>query len=382
MNLPKFSAVEKRGALRSGLLMAGGMVIAAVMPCKVQACTSWMVFSDLTTDGNHILHKNRDSASRKIVVVCNAPDSQRKWIALGSGSANAGINSSGLAACMNSGEKCIDPPNIEGKKATTAILRHILASCDTSAQAVETLKSFMSAGDYSHGSSGSIFLFLDNKEGYICEITAKVCSVQRYDKGFAVRANIWRNPGMHMNSRSAVDIYLKGCSREYIATSGLNNIIDRQGKIALLDIFELSRNYRMQEKSPFKRSICGKTTNSAATIEIDKQYPGFLSTAYFTVGHPRHTVYIPIPVCAVKLHPFMQQLKWSSASFNRLDKLSLEAPVPDEWIKFEKESIAEYSSAKTKARELLNEGKQDEAVKLLNSTAVKIWKKAAKLLNI
>ena len=78
----------------------------------------------------------------------------------------------------------------------------------------------------------------------------------------------------------------------------------------------------------------------------------------------------------------MQQLKWSSASFNRLDKLSLEAPVPDEWIKFEKESIAEYASAKTKARKLLNEGKQDEAVKLLNSTAVKIWKKAAKLLNI
>jgi 16S rRNA G966 N2-methylase RsmD len=47
------------------------------------------------------------------------------------------MNASGLAAVMNAGEICVDPPHVKGKKTTQNILRVILESCDSAAQAVE-----------------------------------------------------------------------------------------------------------------------------------------------------------------------------------------------------------------------------------------------------
>ena len=71
-------------------------------------------------------------------------------------------------------------------------------------------------------------------------------------------------------------------------------------KYRYLVFFEHPRSFIPPEKSPFTRSICGKNTNSAASIEIDKEYPDVLYTMYATIGHPRHTVYLPIPVVAKK----------------------------------------------------------------------------------
>ena len=78
----------------------------------------------------------------------------------------------------------------------------------------------------------------------------------------------------------------------------------------------------------------------------------------------------------------MGNLKWSAAAFKRLDKLKLEAPIPAEWTKFEKDSMVKYNKAKDEARKLLDAGKRAEAVKLVNSTAEKIWNDAVKLLKI
>ena len=111
-----------------------------VMPLEVLSCTSWMVFSDFTGNGTNILHKNRDSASRKVFISSNQPGAARRWIALGSGGANIGFNSSGLAGAMNSGEKTPDAPNAKDKKSTPALLLEILNSCDTAAQAVKKLE--------------------------------------------------------------------------------------------------------------------------------------------------------------------------------------------------------------------------------------------------
>ena len=352
-------------------------------PLAVHACTSWMVFSDFTQNGTHILHKNRDSANRKIRVALSPENAPRKWIALGSGDTNAGMNSSGLACAMNSGERCIDPPRARGGKSTARILRVILESCDTAAQATGKLSELIRAGDYSHGGQrGSIFLFMDSKEGYVCETTATFCTVQRYDRGYTVRSSLWHNPNMYQHSRETYDIYLRASNRAYMAISGLNRILDEHGKIRVSDIFELSRHCTLPKGSPMKRSLCGNTTNSGATLEIDKQFPETLSTMYVTVGHPRHTVYLPIPVCVREVLPAMANLRWSTAAFRRLDELKLEASIPPEWTKFEADSMMQYGKAKAHARKLLEAGKRAEAVDLLNSAAKRIWKTAATLLNI
>ena len=345
-------------------------------------CTSWMVFNDYTGNNTNILHKNRDSVSKKIVVRTSAAGAKRKWIALGSEDTNSGINSSGLAGAMNSGEVSIDHTTDRNKKGTPAMLRVILDNCDTAAQAVAMLEKLVKDGDYYHKNKGSIFFFLDTREGYICEFTSKVFSSQLYKNGYAFRANIWQNHGMSQRSTNSLARHLDSSVRAYIAYSGLNKILEKNGKITVFDMFELSRHCKMPENSPLKRSVCFKNTNSTSSLEVDRQYPDVLSTGYFTIGHPRHTVYIPVPITAEKFLPGMTDNTWAQNAFNRLAKLGTYSEVPAEWLEFEKSSMAKYLEAKAQARKLLDDGKRAEAIKLLNETAYKIWCGAEKLLNI
>ena len=357
------------------------VLLAALAPFGAHACTSWMVFSDLTKNNTNILHKNRDIKWRRIGVYLSDKKSKFKWVALGNdGNTNMGINSAGLAVVMNSGEKCSEPPNDITKKSTPALLKEFVSSCGSAAQAVEKLQQYVKAGNYYHGESGSIFFFCDTEEGYVCEITAKTCSVQRYDHGYTVRANIWQNPDMYALSRNYLSRYINSSGRVHSAIMGLNGALDRHHKITIEDIFDVSRHYQMPKDAPTKRSLCGQTTNSSATLEIDRQYPDVLSTMYATIGNPRNTVYVPVPVCAKELHPAMSDLRWSGAAWKRFDELSFSAPIPEEWKTFEKNSMAKYTSAKAQARKLLDAGKRDEAIKLMNDTAAAIWAEAAKLL--
>lgn len=369
------------------------ILIAAFAPAF--ACTSWMVFNDFTKNNTHILHKNRDSKERRIATYMSPAGAKRKWVAIGTiGLTNSGVNSSGLAGVMNSGEKTPDAPNPKDKKSTPALLMTILDSCDTAAQAVKKLEELVKAGDYYHNNSGSTFLFLDTKEGYICEFTTKFMSVQRYDSAYAFRANIWQNPGMPARARGTFKSYLHSSARAYVALSGLNQALDKGGKIAVQDVVDLSRNCKLPDELPYpNRSVCGASTNSASTIEIDLRYPDVLSTIYAAIGHPRNTVFLPLPICAEKFLPSMTDYSWSLASFKRADNMfswdmlwnkqaGYEAPIPGEWLKFEADSMAKYAAAKAEARKLLDSGKRAEAVKLLNDTAYSIWSEAEKLLNI
>ena len=357
---------------------------AILNPANVHGCTSWMIFSDLTKNGTNILHKNRDATSRNLAVYLSPADSPRKWIGMGNNNTSAmGMNASGLAVIMNNGGVTSEFSDDLTRKTTGIILRESLTYCDTAAQAIDRVKNIIKNKQFRQPAQrGSIFFFCDRNEGYICEMTSDHCSFQRYDAGYAVRANILHNPGMDQRSRNNISHHLNSSARAFIAISEFNKALDKTGKITLQNIFDLSRHYLMPEESPEKRSVCFKYTNSTASFEIDKQYPNVLSTAYFTIGHPRHTVYVPIPVCVKEILPSMGNLKWSAAALKRLESLNLEAPIPPEWTKFEQDSLAEYSKAKAEARKLLSENKRAEAINLINSAAKKIWQKAEKLLNI
>lgn len=363
------------------MLFCAGYKLAAFDDPELQhECTSWMVLSDLTKNNTNILHKNRDSLSRNVAVILSPADSPRKWIALGKQYTNTGLNASGLAGAMNSGAFCPDHSNDKTKKTTTAQLQEILTHCDTALQAVEMLKKMVEAGDYYHGKSGSIFFFIDTREGYICEFTPKVFTVQKYGQGYAVRANIWHNPGMAMHSRDSLKRYLDSSIRAHSAFDGLNKILEKHGRITPLQIFELSRHCQLPEDSPLQRSLCFKNTNSGNTLEIDRQYPDVLSTGYFTIGHIRNTVYVPIPVCAEKVLPGMADYSWGKAAFERLDNQGYAAQLPEAWLKYEKDFMEKYTDAKNRARKLLDNGKRAEAVKLINDTAYSIWLEAEAIL--
>lgn len=373
-----------RITLLFGLMFTGGMLHAEDKELEHE-CTSWMIFSDLTKNNTNILHKNRDAKYRTVVAMQNYPNASRKWIGLGNdGSLCMGINVSGLAAIVNSGEKCVDPSKDDiTKKSTPGILFHVLGKCDTASQAVKALQELLRQGDYRHGTvSGSTFLFMDANEGYVCEMTAKYCSVQRYDRGYTYRANIWRNPGMAQLTQSTLKAFMNSCGREYSVRTVLNKALHKNNILTLGDVLEVSRTCNVPEGTPQDRSVCFTKTNSASSLVIHREFPGVLSTAYCLIGHPRHTIYIPIPVCAEKIHPLLTGTACSAASWKRFDKLGLKADIPSEWLAFEKNMIVRYEKATAEALVLLRKNKKKEAIALMNRTASGIWTEAVALMGL
>ena len=106
--------------------MIAGLAVAAAPAADEldHECTSWMVFSDLTKNNTNILHKNRDAVKyRNLRVLRNKPGAAHRWIGLGNDSnVCMGMTASGLAAVMNSGERCIDYSTNPKKRSTPANL--------------------------------------------------------------------------------------------------------------------------------------------------------------------------------------------------------------------------------------------------------------------
>ena len=314
-------------------------------------CTSWMVFSDSTESGANILHKNRDNSARMIAIVKSEKESPRKWIGLGNvntKSPTMGINSSGLAAAVNSGEKSID--NTKKQKGnsmgTTRILQHILETCDTAKEAVIALEKIIKANSYYHKSNGSIFLFLDTNEGYICENTENFITYEKYDCNYAYRANRWLFPEIAKFANSTPKKVIGSAVRELTVRQAFNSALRKQGKISIYDIIALARCNKSPHKLHPNALICNNYTLSTLTMEIDKEFPDVLSTAYTMVGHPRHTVAIPLPICIEDIPQTMVDGSWSKKSFDRLKKLGNHAQIPSEWLEFEKSVIEKYKNAK------------------------------------
>ena len=354
-------------------------------------CTSWMIFSDLTRNGTNILHKNRDSKNRNVTVLSSGQNTGRKWIGLGSKINGKeypcmGMNTSGVAGVMNSGMSCIDNSTNPAGKTTPAILKVLLEECDTASGALEQLLALIKAEDYFHGTKGSTFFLMDTKEGYICEFTAHSTSVQKYESKYALQANIWHNPGIDLLTEDPFIPYLNSCGREYIGKNFLNRAYRAKGCLTRQDCLDLARYPRMPEDSPLAhRSIAHKFTNSSSTFVIDQEFPGVLSTGFFTIGHPRHTICVPVPVCTETLHPKMVDaplFSWSNASYAKLDIRGFDAPIPEEWLAYEKKAFAEYEIILSEARKLLIEGRKEDAVQKINNAAVHFWEGAASLLGL
>ena len=346
-------------------------------------CTSWIVFSDLLGNHTNMLHKNRDSSVCDITVLLGPEDAPYRWIGLGDDHLpGMGINRDGLAGAMNSGEICVDPSTDDSKKTTPQILHAILGHCGSAAQAAEMLQDFLRQGDYWHGKYGSIFLFADTREGLICEMTAKNCLVQRFDRRFVCRANLWHNPGMEAFSRLPQRAFLDSSVREHVVRETLGAALDARGVITPADSLTLARRCTVPEGSPLKRSVCSKETNSACDLVIDLEFPETLSTMYALVGRPRHTVLLPFPVCTEKLDPRVAEPVFAAAAQTRCEQLGFDAPIPAEWSCFEEETLSCYGRVMEEARLRLRQGKPAEAEALLNRASSELCAQAAELLNL
>ena len=345
-------------------------------------CTSWVLFPDVTGTNTTIVHKSRDSQSRDVTVQMSPDGESRKWIGMGSAKGKSlcmAFNSSGLAGVMNGGEKCTDNNTDKNAKSTPQQMYEIIRSCDTASQAVDMLKAFLAKGDYWHGDAGSIFLFADKKEGYIVELTAHFNTTHKFDSGYAVRANVWRHPGMEKYATTPYKTYSIESTREYVVRKAFNDALAKNKQVTVQDILNLSRETETPEGAINRRSVCCSWTNSASTFVIDRDYPDVLSTAYLCVGHPRHTVMLPVPICIKQLPKELTSPEFAAKSYKRLEKFKTRHPVPQAWLDFEKQSLADYNAALKQAKEMMKNNQKEQAEKLLNDAFSRIWKQVGTL---
>ena len=239
-------------------------------------CTSWMLFPELT-GGPMILHKNRDSGKKDIRLIKSDGDAKIKWLGLGDENPCMGFNEKGVACVMNSGETTPEfAPATEGRLTTPEILVQILGNTKNAKEALKMLTGFIENGQYTHKERGSIFFIMDTKGGYIAELTAKRVMPVVVTGNMTIRANIWHNPGMAQFSRSGIKSTMNSQSREFQAAKGLNEALEKKGVIELEDIWRTSRMRGTMESVMTEHGLCNKTTNSAATIAIDKDFPNML----------------------------------------------------------------------------------------------------------
>ena len=328
-------------------------------------CTSWMLFPELT-GGPMILHKNRDSGKKDIRLIKNDGDAKIKWLGLGDENPCMGFNEKGVACVMNSGETTPEfAPAEEGRLTTPEILVQILGNTKNAKEALKMLTGFIENGQYTHKERGSIFFIMDTKGGYIAELTAKRVMPVVVTGNMTIRANIWHNPGMAQFSRSGIKSTMNSQSREFQAAKGLNEALEKKGVIELEDIWRTSRMRGTMESVMTEHGLCNKTTNSAATIAIDRDYPNMLSTMYVAIGPVGHTMYIPAPICLKEIPQDIADRSWSKAAFARRDASGL-AFDSDVWLPHEKAVMAIYRPALAKAKKAMQNRRRKDAQDILN----------------
>ena len=176
--------------------------------------------------------------------------------------------------------------------------------------------------------------------------------------------------------------YLDSCAREAVVRAMFSDALDRKKRLGLEDMLALSRQNEPAKDSPLKRSVCAKFTNSAATLVIHREFPTVLSTMYVLIGHPRHALYLPIPVCTENLGCRLTETVWADAAWKRFDEQGLAAAIPEAWTAFEKKVMADYEKASAEAEALLWKGDVKQAVRTLDRAAAAIWQKASALAGI
>ena len=340
-------------------------------------CTSWMLFPELT-GGPMILHKNRDSGKIDIRLIKSDGDAKIKWLGLGDENPCMGFNEKGVACVMNSGETTPEfAPATEGRLTTPEILVQILGNTKNAKEALKMLTGFIENGQYTHKERGSIFFIMDTKGGYIAELTAKRVMPVVVTGNMTIRANIWHNPGMAQFSRSGIKSAMNSQSREFQAAKGLNEALEKKGVIELEDIWRTSRMHGTMESVMTEHGLCNKTTNSAATIAIDKDFPNMLSTMYVAIGPVGHTMYIPAPICLKEIPQDIADRSWSKAAFARRDASGL-AFDSDVWLPHEKAVMAIYRPALAKAKKAMQNRRRKDAQDILNDAFEKCCEIARK----
>lgn len=350
---------------------------AAMYPKKGHECTSWAVLPDLAAENQVLLHKNRDTSIRKSVIVHRNSTERYGYIGLidiGWFDITMGMNSVGLAVAMNSGDASDGMSSY--KMDTTLMGRIILEQCKTADEAVAMLKDMLANHAYSHGKSGSIWIFADKDCAYVVENDALRFSAQKYTSGLVVRANSWNLPDMLPFSQKSSKYVMDSRRREFAVTNAIFSQGRKYDRPANAEIMAKAARVTRIPSYPEAHGVCAARTVSAATFSIDREFPADLSTMYAAVGNPDYTFFIPVPITVDKLPDTLLDQTFSAEVYkNHAAKRKIMNDA--QRTEIEKQINLIHRTARKKARKILRNdfscSSRIEARKIMNDAFAKNW---------
>ena len=304
-------------------IMRFGAKLSDPSPKPEHECTSWIMMPDVTGGKSILMHKNRDSRGRPLVLQRRAVPGKHAWIGNGycvSFNPTQGINDRGVVVFMNSGDPVMEVENTQYGMGTTLVARILLEECGTAEEAVRLLTRIIQESAFTHVECGSIFFIGDRNNVYIVESTTRVVVTKAVNSGLIVRANTFHYPELQkysLNNPKRMGAYAR---REFAVRDHLILTWREKGKITPYDNAEASRIDQVRDNWPKCTPPCGKSTISATTFSIDLEYPEYLSTAYMVFSSPRSACYLPVPVSIDELPDELMNGKFSARCFGRMDK--------------------------------------------------------------
>ena len=339
-------------------------------------CTSWLAMPDITGGKYMLLHKNRDSDSKRICLNLGAPEGKNSWMSVSSPDlygVNVGVSSKGLAVAMNSGDLS-DGQSFGPGLHTVEIAQKMLEECNDADEAAALLHRMFETKNYYHKKRGSIWFIADARKAMIAEHDLLRYAIHEISGGFAVRANVWHYPEMILYSQRTKKELIENHWRECYVRDAIFETGAAYAEPVTVEKFAVASRQDKIEEMPDAPPVCGVRTNSAATIAVDCEYPEQLSTMYAAFGPPQFTAYLPIPAVRRDFAPELLDGTFGDAIFARRDA-GRELLPPDELTAFEGEMNRRHAEAVEKARAVLkNGGSAAESKTILDAAYEQNWK--------
>ena len=360
-------------SIRNAFLAAicGGATLAA------HADTSWMILPKAAACGLMQLHVNRDAvkgskfAPQLIYDARKQYGGKYKFLRIcNNGFCIAGVNEKGLGVIFSGGDPTSDknPPksnlNFTPHNSTVIMLRR----CATAEQAVK----YMHSGFMKNQICGSaIYLIADPFRAFVVECSPKHFASWELPHAFCVYTHCWKLPGMDDGSVGTADRAQWNYQREWVAREFLRQAMEKNKR--MIPLTEALAVSRLAAKDSGKKTVLNgpsnKSTVAAYTLELDAEFPDYLSTVYVAFGPPRHTIYLPIPFIAMNALPKnLLNQQTAEAAIKRQREEADDAAVDPALVELQNKIVESFIRARHRARQMLRDDRCKDAEKLLRDT--------------
>ena len=351
---------------------------------SAEACTSWLLHRQNTGSGRMILQKCRDSFPGRLDADIRVAPNGWRWMRIGSNQhyPNFGMNEKGVAITMNDGDQTDVKHPGKGRAAMSAAItiRMVVTNCETAEQAAEMIK-HVGRNGLKLGSNAS-YLIADPKHAYLIDLAHGYAEVKPISGGSIVISNTWHLPGGEEISTKSLTYGRSDRAREANTRMALQKS-QKNGKYTVRGCFDVSRmpcGKLHRERFPYRVGKGGGNSLGCSCFELDEEFPAYLSYAYIAMGPQQHTVFLPVPMSLEQLPEKLRDGSWAMLAYDLRAKVGTNPKYLAEISALEDKFLADVEANRVKARELLKEGKNAEAAKLLNDAFARHYAAADALL--